>query len=44
MGMKKILLGMAIGVALTIGGYVVRVEIMKYLSSHATVSPLSKIL
>jgi dipeptidyl aminopeptidase/acylaminoacyl peptidase len=42
--MKKILLGIAIGVALTVGAYFARKAIINYVSSLTTVSPLSKLL
>jgi uncharacterized protein len=42
--MRKIFLGIFIGVAVTIGGYFARQAVTSYVSSLATISPLSKIL
>jgi dipeptidyl aminopeptidase/acylaminoacyl peptidase len=42
--MRKIVLGILIGIALTIGGYFGRQAITTYVSSLATISPLSKML
>jgi len=42
--MRKIFLGILIGIALTIGGYFAKGAVTAYVSSLATISPLSKIL
>jgi dipeptidyl aminopeptidase/acylaminoacyl peptidase len=42
--MRKILLGVSIGVVLTISGYFARRAVTNYISSLATISPLSKML
>lgn len=42
--MRKIFLGILIGIALTVGGYFAKRAITTYVSSLATISPLSKML
>ena len=42
--MRKIVIGILIGVAVTIGGYFARQAVISYVSSLATISPLGKIL
>lgn len=42
--MGKVLLGILIGIALTVGGYFTGQAVRSYVSSLATVSPLSKVL
>lgn len=42
--MRKIFLGVCIGIVLTVGGYYARREVINYVSSLATISPLSKML